>query len=123
MQSVLLDEKSIVVVYDFIRGEKRGNPKRNSAEDLGDCIDCDQCVDVCPTGIDIRNGTQLDCVNCTACIDACDEIMDTVGYDKGLIRYTSENNIETGEKFSFNARIISYSIIFLVVPRFIFMNC
>ena len=74
---------------------------------------------VCPTGIDIRNGTQLECVNCTACIDACDEIMDKVGFERGLIRYTSENNIERGEKFSMNARIISYSAILVLLVGFL----
>jgi cytochrome c oxidase accessory protein FixG len=87
-------------------------------KEYGDCIDCNQCVLVCPTGIDIRNGTQLECVNCTACIDACDEIMDTVGFDRGLIRYASENNIEKGEKFSFNARIISYSVVLTLLLGF-----
>lgn len=110
-QSVLLDDKSIVVAYDFVRGEKRGNPKKNSAADLGDCIDCDQCVDVCPTGIDIRNGTQLECVNCTACIDACDTVMDRVKKPHGLIRYDSYDGISKGEKLRFNFRNIGYSAV------------
>ena len=122
LQGVLLDNKSIIVAYDHIRGEKRQKLRKTEdrkVQELGDCIDCKQCVLVCPTGIDIRNGTQLECVNCTACIDACDEIMDTVGYDRGLIRYTSENDIEKGEKFSFNARIISYSIILTLLVGFL----
>ena len=122
LQGVLLDNKSIIVAYDHERGEKRQKMRKTEdreAQGLGDCIECKQCVLVCPTGIDIRNGTQLECVNCTACIDACDEIMDTVGYDRGLIRYTSEDDIEKGEKFSFNARIISYSIILTLLVGFL----
>ena len=84
-----------MVAYDWIRGEPRGKlKKQQKQEDKGDCIDCKLCVHVCPTGIDIRNGTQLECVNCTACIDACDKMMENVGLPKGLIRYASEENIE-----------------------------
>ncbi len=114
LQGVLLDNHSINVAYDFKRGEGRQKLRKEEdrkANELGDCIDCKQCVLVCPTGIDIRNGTQLECVNCTACIDACDSIMDKVGFEKGLIRYASENNIEEGEIFSFNTRIKSYTIV------------
>ena len=121
LQGVLLDNKSIVVAYDHKRGETRQKIRKGEdreEKDYGDCVDCKQCVLVCPTGIDIRNGTQLECVNCTACIDACDEIMDKVGFDRGLIRYASENNIEKGEKFSFNARIISYSIVLALLLGF-----
>lgn len=82
---------------------------------LGDCIDCKLCVHVCPTGIDIRNGTQLECVNCTACIDVCDDIMDKVGFDKGLIRYASEDNIVKGESFKFTNRLKFYSAILLLL--------
>jgi len=122
LQGVLLDNKSINVAYDHKRGE--GRQKLRKGEDrevneLGDCIDCKQCVLVCPTGIDIRNGTQLECVNCTACIDACDEIMDKVGFDKGLIRYASENDIEKGEKFTFNTRIISYIVVLSLMLAFL----
>lgn len=121
LQGVLLDNKSIVVAYDHKRGETRQKMRKGedrAEKEYGDCVDCKQCVLVCPTGIDIRNGTQLECVNCTACIDACDEIMDKVGFDRGLIRYASENNIEKGEKFSFNARIISYSIVLTLLLGF-----
>ncbi len=119
-QSVLLDEKSIVVHYDFVRGETRGNPKKNASEDLGDCIDCNQCVEVCPTGIDIRNGTQLECVNCTACIDACDSVMEKVNKPKGLIRYDSYDGISKGEKLTFTFRNVGYSaVVFLLAIFFV----
>ena len=107
LQGVLLDNKSIVVAYDHKRGEKeKGRAKFKKSEDReasgkGDCIDCFQCVQVCPTGIDIRNGTQLECVNCTACIDACNHMMDAVDLPQGLIRYASEENIEKNKKFKF----------------------
>ena len=121
LQGVLLDNKSINVAYDFVRGEGDNGRKKlrkdENRDDLGhgDCIDCKQCVQVCPTGIDIRNGTQLECINCTACIDACDEIMDKTGFDRGLIRYASEDDIEKKEKFKFNARLIAYSAILTIL--------
>ena len=121
LQGVLLDNKSIVVAYDHKRGEKEaGRAKFNKKEDRattgkGDCIDCFQCVHVCPTGIDIRNGTQLECVNCTACIDACDHMMESVNLAKGLIRYASEDNIEKKAKFKFNARLKGYSAVLIVL--------
>jgi len=125
LQGVLLDRKSIIVAYDHKRGEAengrkkfRKNENRNELGH-GDCINCNQCVVVCPTGIDIRNGTQLECVNCTACIDACDEIMDKVGYDRGLIRYASEDNIEKGEPFEFNARIKAYTLVLTALTVFL----
>ena len=117
LQGVLLDTKSIVVAYDHKRGERdEGRSKYRKNEDRkelgkGDCIDCFQCVQVCPTGIDIRNGTQLECVNCTACIDACDSIMDSVNLPKGLIRYASEENIEKKTKFTFTPRLKGYTVV------------
>lgn len=114
LQGVLLDNKSIIVAYDHKRGEKEeGRAKFKKNEDRpstgkGDCIDCFACVHVCPTGIDIRNGTQLECVNCTACIDACDHMMEAVNLPKGLIRYASEDNIEKKEKFKFTPRLKGY---------------
>lgn len=117
LQGVLLDPKSIVVAYDKKRGEKeKGRAKFKKNEDRsstgkGDCIDCFQCVHVCPTGIDIRNGTQLECVNCTACIDACDHMMESVNLPKGLIRYASEENIEKKSKFTFSPRLKGYSVV------------
>lgn len=110
LQGVLLDKNSIVVAYDYVRGEPRKKGKRVRDEgEAGDCIDCAACVRVCPTGIDIRNGTQLECVNCTACIDACDEIMTSVNKPTGLIRFASETDIKHSKKPKFNARIIAYS--------------
>ncbi|OIQ28357.1 MAG: cytochrome c oxidase accessory protein CcoG [Bacteroidetes bacterium MedPE-SWsnd-G2] len=126
LQGVLLDNKSIIVAYDHKRGEgSNGRKKWRKNEDRkelghGDCIDCYQCVHVCPTGIDIRNGTQLECVNCTACMDECDSIMEKVGLEKGLIRYASEANIENKEKFKFTPRLKGYTgvLIFLCIILF-----
>ncbi|WP_167598677.1 cytochrome c oxidase accessory protein CcoG [Leeuwenhoekiella sp. ZYFB001] len=121
LQGVLLDNKSIVVAYDHKRGEKEaGRAKFKKSEDRaatgkGDCIDCAQCVQVCPTGIDIRNGTQLECVNCTACIDACNQMMEAVNLPKDLIRYASEENIEKKTKFTFNARLKGYTAVLLIL--------
>ena len=150
LQGVLLDKNSIVVAYDHKRGEPRGKLKKKDDHDCkcvdckddgacksitakfeayipqGDCIDCLACVRVCPTGIDIRNGTQLECINCTACIDACDTIMTSVHKPKGLIRYASENSITTGVKLKFTTRIKAYTavlslllslLVFLLVSR------
>jgi len=117
LQGVLLDKKSIVVAYDYVRGEPRGKVKKEKEGkwDTGDCVDCAACVRVCPTGIDIRNGTQLECVNCTACIDACNVIMDRVGRPKGLIRLESEENIAHSKKTKFNWRIGAYSFVLLLL--------
>lgn len=111
LQGVLLDRNSVVIAYDYKRGEPRGKLHKDAKRSIGDCIDCHQCVDVCPTGIDIRNGTQLECVNCTACIDACDNIMQRNQMPQGLIRYTSENTIASGIPFKVTSRIIGYSIL------------
>ncbi|MGG7034634.1 MAG: cytochrome c oxidase accessory protein CcoG [Flavobacterium sp.] len=121
LQGVLLDNKSINVAYDFVRGEKeKGRAKFNKQEDRaasgkGDCIDCKQCVNVCPMGIDIRNGTQLECTNCTACIDECDTIMESVNLPKGLIRYASEDEIEKKEPFKFTARMKGYTVVLSIL--------
>ncbi len=116
LQSVLLDPNSIVVGYDFKRGEPRGPGSRKGGKsDLGDCVDCGACVRVCPTGIDIRNGTQLECVNCTACIDACDHIMDKVGLPRGLVRYTSYEGITKGDGLRFTPRMQLYSAVFTIL--------
>jgi cytochrome c oxidase accessory protein FixG len=114
LQSVLLDKNSMIVAYDYKRGEPRGFDK-TSKENLGDCIDCHQCVNVCPTGIDIRNGVQMECVACTACIDACDAIMVGIKKPTGLIRYASENGIEKGEPLQYTKRMKIYSALCLLV--------
>ncbi len=111
LQGVLLDPNSIVIAYDYLRGERRGKIKRNEERKLGDCIDCNECVVVCPTGIDIRNGTQLECVNCTACIDACDNVMDKIQKPRGLIRYVSQNGIKEKTRKIFTSRVIGYSVV------------
>ncbi len=144
LQGVLLDKNSIVVAYDYVRGEPRGkltkdkNPKTKDDHDCkctdckgdggckdviqkmeavqpvqahGDCIDCYACVKVCPTGIDIRNGTQLECVNCTACIDACDAIMTAVHKPTGLIKYASENSIKNSVQLTFTRRLKAYTAV------------
>lgn len=131
MQSVMLDNNSVNVMYDYKRGETRASVKdryqlenrKATLEDLGfsadqsfgDCIDCFQCVKVCPMGIDIRNGTQLECVHCTACIDACDDVMDKIDRPRGLIRYSSENAIREEKQKIFTPRVAGYSSILLVL--------
>lgn len=126
--SALVDENTVAVTYDFTRGESRHkwtkadtdarkqsqDGRTTRAKGMGDCVDCHQCVTVCPTGIDIRNGIQLECVNCTACIDACDEVMDKVGLDRGLIRYSSLNAIERGISRVFTRRIKAYLAVWCV---------
>ena len=109
LQSVLLDKNSMIVAYDYKRGESRGNFKKQAELNLGDCIDCHQCVKVCPTGIDIRNGVQMECVGCTACIDACNHIMDSIDKPRGLIRYASENSIAKGEPLRYTTRMKLYT--------------
>jgi len=109
MQGVLLDNHSIVVAYDHKRGEPRKKYSKEANTGAGDCIDCHECVRVCPTGIDIRHGTQLECTNCTACIDACDHIMEKVERPKGLVRYASEYTIQTGKKLRVTSRMLAYS--------------
>ncbi len=139
LQGVLLDKNSIVVAYDHKRGEPRGKLGKNKKEEKedctctdcksdgkckdlnkhfeavlpkqGDCIDCFACVRVCPTGIDIRNGTQLECVNCTACIDACDAIMTSINKPTGLVRYASEKSIQDGVQLKFTSRIKAYTVV------------
>jgi len=146
LQGVLLDNRSLVVAYDFVRGEPRGKIKKDKSINLkvdkdiapfstmplikqseevemvsaasvlsknllGDCIDCKLCIHVCPTGIDIRNGTQLECVNCTACMDACDEVMEKVVRPKGLIRIDSIEGIEKGTRHLWNNRVKAYTIV------------
>jgi cytochrome c oxidase accessory protein FixG len=118
LQSVLFDKDTMQVAYDYKRGEPRG---RNSVMDTqlkGDCIDCNKCVHVCPTGIDIRNGVQMECIGCTACMDACDEVMLKIKKPKGLIRYASENQIAHGGTFRFNGRMKAYTILLSALSLF-----
>jgi len=115
LQGVLLDRNSIVIAYDFRRGEPRGKLQREQPGEHGDCVDCHQCVAVCPTGIDIRNGTQLECVNCTACIDVCDNVMEKIHLPRGLIRYASANGIAEGQRFRWTPRVIGYSTVLIVL--------
>jgi len=117
LQGVLLDPHTLVVAYDDLRGEPRGKLDRHADPNLlrGDCVDCGLCVAVCPTGIDIRNGTQLECINCTVCIDACDEVMDKIHKPRQLIGYFSRNMIEKKEKPSFTGRMLSYSLVITVL--------
>lgn len=119
LQGVMLDKDSTVVAYDYIRGEKRGkwrNKEIRSESGKGDCIDCHQCVDVCPTGIDIRNGTQLECINCTACIDACNNVMHKVGLEPDLIRFASENGIRSRNmKFRWTKRAVAYTAVLVIL--------
>jgi cytochrome c oxidase accessory protein FixG len=120
LQGVLLGKDSIVVAYDWVRGEPRGKMKKDQVDTTkGDCIDCKLCVHVCPTGIDIRNGTQLECVNCTACIDACDDVMVKVGKPKGLIRYASYNSIKEGIQKLIRPRVLGYSVVLLALITFL----
>ena len=118
LQGVLLDRNSILVAYDYVRGEPRGKLS-DKTNDKGDCVNCYACVRVCPTGIDIRNGTQLECVNCTACIDACDEIMDHVNKPKGLIRYASENGIALKEQMTYTWRLKLYTLVLSLLLIFL----
>jgi cytochrome c oxidase accessory protein FixG len=118
LQGVLLDQNSMVVAYDHVRGEQRGKFKKDENRQeskKGDCIDCMHCVHVCPTGIDIRNGTQLECINCTACIDECDHIMESVGQEKGLIRFVSENGIKHRTRFQWTRRVKAYSALLVLL--------
>ena len=112
LQGVMLDVNTILVAYDYKRGEPRG---KGGNGQKGDCINCRKCVSVCPTGIDIRNGTQLECINCTACIDACNSVMRIMNKPSGLIRFASEKSILEGQKVRFNARVIAYSLVLLAL--------
>ena len=117
LQGVLLDNNSINVMYDYVRGEPRGPLRKegSTAEAHGDCVDCNLCVQVCPTGIDIRNGVQMECINCTSCIDACEEVMIKVNRPTGLIRYASENSIKNGIQKLITNRVKGYSLVLVVL--------
>jgi cytochrome c oxidase accessory protein FixG len=114
LQGVLLDRNSLVIAYDRIRGELRSRLRKGedrAAAGKGDCVDCGLCVQVCPTGIDIRNGTQLECISCTACIDVCDSVMEQTGQEPGLIRYASENEVASREPWKITPRMKAYGVI------------
>jgi cytochrome c oxidase accessory protein FixG len=117
-QSVMFDKDTLTISYDAARGEQRGPRKRevNPVDvGLGDCIDCQLCVQVCPTGIDIRDGLQMECIGCAACIDACDSIMEKMGYAPGLVSYTSEHQLQGGKTHLLRPRLIGYSAVLLVM--------
>ncbi|MDR5904677.1 cytochrome c oxidase accessory protein CcoG [Franzmannia qiaohouensis] len=117
-QSVMFDRDTLIVSYDTARGEPRGSRKRDAdpkAQGLGDCIDCELCVQVCPTGIDIRDGLQYECISCAACIDACDSVMDRMGYPRGLVRYTTERALEGGKTHILRPRLAGYLAALLVM--------
>jgi cytochrome c oxidase accessory protein FixG len=114
-QSVLLDRRSLIVGYDAGRGEPRARWRKKEERTAGDCIDCQLCVSTCPTGIDIREGLQMECIHCTQCVDACDEVMDRIGLDPGLIRYTSQAELESGKHSFLRPRLVVYSAILLVM--------
>lgn len=122
LQGVLLDNQTVLVAYDYRRGEpRRGELQPQSGDSIpkGDCIDCHRCIAVCPTGIDIRNGTQLECINCTACMDACDAVMRKTGQPPGLIRLTSEESIRLGRPHRFSVRAKAYSVVLLALLVFL----
>lgn len=117
-QSVMFDKDTLTISYDAARGESRGPRKRETRPadvGLGDCIDCQLCVQVCPTGIDIRDGLQMECIGCAACVDACDSIMDKMGYARGLVSYTSEHQLQGGKTHLLRPRLIGYSAVLLVM--------
>ncbi len=117
-QSVMFDEDTMTVAYDATRGEPRGARRRDAdpaAEGLGDCISCQLCVQVCPTGIDIRDGLQYQCIGCALCIDACDSVMGKMGYEPGLIRYASEHELSGGKTHWLRPRLIGYVVVMLIM--------
>ncbi len=115
LQSVMFDKDTMQISYDYKRGEPRGKFKKGAERTEGDCIGCNKCVHVCPTGIDIRDGIQMECIGCTACIDACNDVMESLNFEKGLIRYASENEISTGKKFHFNTRMKAYTVLLSIL--------
>lgn len=117
-QSSMLDADSQVITYNAKRGEPRGSRKRETPHhqgQQGDCIDCQMCVQVCPTGIDIREGLQMECIGCAACIDACDNVMDKMNYPRGLIRYVSKNQLNGLPKKILRPRVVGYSVVLVLV--------
>jgi len=124
-QSAMFDKDTITVSYDYNRGESRGprgKKQDHKAMGLGDCIDCNLCVQVCPTGIDIRNGLQYECINCGACVDACDGVMENMNYAKGLIRYTTENELKGKKVRLVRAKLIGYAVVLVVMAGLLVME-
>ncbi|MVN90586.1 cytochrome c oxidase accessory protein CcoG [Mucilaginibacter aquatilis] len=115
LQTVLTDKHTLMVAYNNVRGEPRGKRSRDKNNQKGDCVDCGLCVDVCPTGIDIRNGTQLECINCTVCIDACNQVMEKINREVNLIGFYSEEIIEKGSKPRFTAKMGAYSAVMVIL--------
>jgi cytochrome c oxidase accessory protein FixG len=114
----MFDQDTLIVSYDAARGEPRGARKRSAKQEdleLGDCIDCTLCVQVCPTGIDIRDGLQYQCIGCAACVDVCDQVMDKMGYPRGLVRYTTENAMEGKSTKLLRPRVVLYAMLLLVL--------
>lgn len=117
-QSAMFDKDTLIISYDEQRGESRGARKKSvnpKEEGLGDCVDCTLCVQVCPTGIDIRDGLQYECIGCAACIDVCDEVMEKMNYDKGLVRYTTQNRIDGKTTHLFRPRILVYATLLIII--------
>ncbi len=115
LQGVMTDKHTLQVAYNYVRGEPRGKRSRHADQQKGDCVDCSLCIDVCPTGIDIRKGIQLECINCTACIDACDQVMLKIDRPTGLIGFYSGDMIENNVKPAFTTRMAAYSIVMLIL--------
>lgn len=117
-QSAMFDRDTLIIAYDETRGEPRGSRKSRTdekKENLGDCINCKMCVQVCPTGIDIRDGLQYECIGCSACIDVCNDVMEKVGYKKNLIRYTTQNKVDGEPSHVIRPRVIIYGLILAVL--------
>jgi len=117
-QSAMFDKDTLIISYDEQRGESRGARKKSEdpkEKGLGDCVDCTLCVQVCPTGIDIREGLQYQCIGCASCVDVCNDVMDKMGYEKGLVRYTTQNRIDGKTTNLFRPRIIIYASLLIIV--------
>lgn len=117
-QSAMFDKDTLIISYDEKRGETRGARKKNidpKEKGLGDCVDCTLCVQVCPTGIDIRDGLQYQCIGCAACVDVCDDVMDKMNYDKGLIKYTTQNRMDGKTTHLFRPRIVVYAALLVIL--------
>jgi cytochrome c oxidase accessory protein FixG len=124
-QSAMFDKDTVTVTYDSKRGESRGARGRKQdpkALGLGDCIDCNLCVEVCPTGIDIRNGLQYECINCGACVDACNSVMDKMRYPQGLIRYTTEHELKGKKEHKVRSKLVGYALLLVVMSTMLVLE-